>query len=218
MGIYNGSATFKRYRIYCNGKSPSVKKLSEALEPFKAAELRIDGTPKVESIGWVRPLTPVDKDLAETAGHWDASDCQVSGGMLLRVRYERRKVSASLIAMIFRQKIAEFFQSQGKPMGRIERKKLKDSIAQDLLKRTLPTVQFTDLVWKDQESELWIFSSSATSCDRILQLFNQTFCDKCDLHISSIDPASSWIEEDDSDLRLQLISRTEPAVFSRQNA
>jgi DNA recombination-dependent growth factor C len=218
MGIYTGTATCGRYRVFCNGKLPTVKKLSDALDPFKAPELRIDGNPKMESIGWVRPLTPMDKDLAETSGHWDASDCQIAGGTLLRVRYERRKVPASLLAMIFRQKLAEHTQSQGKPMGRLERKKLKDSIAQDLLKRSLPMVQFTDLVWRDQESELWIFSSSKSTCEKILQLFGQTFSDPLDLQVSPLDPASAWIEEDDSDHRLQLVTRAEPTVFARQQA
>jgi DNA recombination-dependent growth factor C len=216
MGIYNGSVSFSRYRVVLGGKSPSIKQLSELLDPFKAPKLKIDGSPKAETIGWVRPLTPQDKDLIDSDSHWDMSDCQVTGGLMLRVRYERRKVPSSLLQMLYRQKLAENTTGDSKPLGRLERQKLKESIAADLLRRTLPQIQFTDVLWRDNEQELLIFSASKTVSERILQLFAQTFGEDLNLLVSRLNAASSWIEQDDSPARLARLAKTEPTVFARQ--
>jgi DNA recombination-dependent growth factor C len=215
MGIYNGSVSFSRYRVVMGGRRPTIARLSELLDAFKAPKLKIDGTPKAETIGWVRPLTPQDKDLVDPDSHWDISDCQVTGGLMLRVRYERRKVPASLLQMLYRQKLAEGASSTGKPLGRLERQKLKESIASDLLRRTLPQVQFTDVLWRDTDQELMIFSGSKTIAERILQLFGQTFGDELDLLVSRLNATTSWIEQDDSPARLTRLAKTEPTVFAR---
>ncbi len=217
MGIYNGSVSFSRYRVFSSGKRPTIARLSELLDSFKAPKLKIDGSPKAELIGWVRPLTPQDKDLADTDSHWDISDCQVSGGLMMRVRYERRKIPASLLQMLYRQKIAEHTVANGKPMGRLERQKLKEDIASDLLRRTLPQVQFTDVLWRDDEQELLIFSGSKSVSERILQLFGQTFGDELDLLVTRLNATTSWIEHEDSVTRMSALAKTEPAVFARQN-
>jgi DNA recombination-dependent growth factor C len=136
---------------------------------------------------------------------------------MMRVRYERRKIPASLLQMLYRQKIAENTVANGKPMGRLERQKLKEDIASDLLRRTLPQVQFTDVLWRDDEQELLIFSGSKSVSERILQLFGQTFGDELDLLVTRLNATTSWIEHEDSLTRMSALAKTEPAVFARQN-
>lgn len=215
MGIYNGTVAYNRFRVISAGKKPSINRLSELLDAFKSPALKIDGTPKSELIGWVRPLTPQDPDVLGEDAHWDISDCQVTGGIMLRIRYERRKVSAGLLQMLYKQQLTNHLKSTGKNMGRVDRQKLKEQIGTDLLKRTLPQITFTDLLWKDSESELYIFSGSKAVAERSLQLFHQTFGNELDLTVVRLNTTTAWIESDESDARLDMVAKAEPSVFAR---
>ena len=215
MGIYSGTVAFNRVRIMGRGKKPTIAILSELLDNFKAPVLKIDGSPKAELIGWVRPLTPQDPEVMGEDSHWDISDCQITGGIALRARYERRKVPMSLLQMLYKQKLSDHVKSTGKNLGRADRQKLKEDIASDLLRRTLPQIQFTDVLWRDGENELYVYSGSKTVCERILQLFNQTFASELDLSLTRLNTTTAWIESDESDVRLDQIAKTEPTVFAR---
>jgi DNA recombination-dependent growth factor C len=215
MGIYSGTVAFSRFRIMGRGKKPTIARLSELLDNFKAPVVKIDGSPKSELIGWVRPLTPQDPEVMGEDSHWDISDCQITGGIMLRVRYERRKIPMSLLQMLYKQKLSDHIKSTGKNLGRTDRQKLKEDIAAELLRRTLPQIQFTDVLWRDDENELYVYSGSKSVCERILQLFNQTFASELDLSLARLSTTTAWIESDESDMRLDRITKTEPAVFAR---
>ncbi len=219
MGIYTGTVAYNRFRVIGPNKKHGIAKLSSLLDPFKSPILRIDGSPKAEIIGWVRPLTPQDAEVMGEDAHWDISDCQVSSGVMLRLRYERRKISTSLLQMLFKNELAKNHKATGKPLGRQDRLKLKEEIAATLLRRTLPQIQFVDVLWKDTEhgigTELFIFTSSKGATDRVLQLFNQTFSNELDLTLTALNTTAAWIESEDSDLRLDRIAKTEPTVFAQ---
>jgi len=216
MGIYNGTIAYTRFRILGTEGGQTISRLNALLEPFKAPTLKIESTTKPESIGWVRPLTTQEAETLGENDHWDISDCQTSGGLLLRVRYERRKVPTSLIQMIFRQRLVSHTKSTGKGPTRPERQKIKDEVMTELLRRSLPEIQFIDVLWRDSDSELYIFSSSRRMTDKILQLFNQTFADDLDLSVIKLNPAAAWLETENSDSRFKNFVKTSPTVFARQ--
>jgi hypothetical protein len=219
MGIYTGTVAFNRFRVSGTGKKHSINQLSTLLDPFKSPLLRIDGAAKAEVIGWVRPLTPQDANIMGEDAHWDISDSQVSSGIMLRLRYERRKISTSLLQMLFKNELAKNNKASGKTMGRQDRMKLKEEIASTLLRRTLPQISFVDVLWKDTDlgngTELYIFSSSTGATDRVLQLFNQTFSNELDLTLTALNTTAAWIESDESDVRLDRIAKTEPSIFAQ---
>ena len=217
MGIYNGSIAYTRFRILGTEGGHTISRLNALFEPFKAPTLKIESTTKTEAIGWVRPLTSQEPDAVGANDHWDISDCQTSGGLLLRVRYERRKVPTSLIQMIFRQKLVSHAKATGKGPNRQERQKIKDEIMTELVRRSLPEIQFIDVLWRESESELYVFSSSRKMTDKILQLFNQTFADELDLSVIRLNPAASWLETENSDSRFKNFVKTSPTVFARQS-
>lgn len=216
MGIYSGSVAFQRYLIHGGPRKYSISKLSELLDPFKADPVKLDQSPKAERLGWVRPLTPQDAETISDGDFWDVSDCVVSSGVLLRMRHERRKVPSTLLQMIYKQKLAEHQLDTGKPMNRTERQKLKQDLANELLKRTLPHITFIDALWKTEDKELYIFNSSKTMCERLLQLFGETFAQELELDVIKFSPASAWVEADDIDQRFDRLTKVEPSVFARQ--
>jgi DNA recombination-dependent growth factor C len=216
MGIYSNSVTFSRYRVIVPGKPPTIAKLSQLLDAFKAPKLSLDGLPKAESIGWTRPPAADAQDDMVYDSHWDMSDCQVSEGFMMRVRYERRRVPMSLLQMLFGQKLAEATAEKGQPLGRLERRRLKESTAAHLARRALPEVQFTDVLWRDASHELLIFSASKSGVERVVQLFVQTFGTELNMLISRLTPTTSWIDDDDSSVRLTKLAKTGPSLLARQ--
>lgn len=215
MGIYNGTVAFQRYLLVGGPRKLTISNLSDLIAPHKAPSLKLDQTVKAERLGWVRPLT---QDSAETpldSTHWDISDCVVEGGVLLRARAERRKVPSTLLQMIFRQKIAEHYQASGKQLNRNERQALKNDLTQELMRRSLPQVSFTDILWKLEDKELYIFNRSKTACERVLQLFDETFAKELKLDVVKFSATSAWVEATDIDARFNLLTKVEPTVFAR---
>jgi DNA recombination-dependent growth factor C len=215
MGIYNGTVAFQRYLLVGGPRKLTISNLSDLIAPHKAPSLKLDQTVKAERLGWVRPLT---QDSAETpldSTHWDISDCVVEGGVLLRARAERRRVPSTLLQMIFRQKIAEHYQASGKQLNRNERQALKNDLTQELMRRSLPQVSFTDILWKLEDKELYIFNRSKTACERVLQLFDETFAKELKLDVVKFSATSAWVEATDIDARFNLLTKVEPTVFAR---
>jgi DNA recombination-dependent growth factor C len=176
----------------------------------------LDESPKAERIGWVRPLTPQDPDVIGDDAHWDISDCVVGSGVMLRARFERRKVPTSLLQMLFRQKIGEHTKETGKSMPRFERQKLKQDLAESLLRRTLPHITHVDVLWRVDDQELFIFNRSKTLSEKILQLFIETFTQELGLDVIKFSATTAWLDTDETAVRLDQLAKVEPALFARQ--
>lgn len=219
MSIYNGSLAFTRYKVLGELGKATIASLSKVLTPYVAAPLTIDGPAKPEAMGWVRPLTQSDEEMVGEDSHWDMSDCHAGEAYLLRMRYERRKVPASLVQMMYKQKLRDHLQKTGKNMPRQERQEFKEKLMQDLLKRTLPLVTYTDLLWRADEHELFIFSTSKSVRQRAEQLFHQTFGKPLDLSLVRFDGTLAFLDDETADekalgQRLSRMSKMEPAVFA----
>lgn len=219
MGIYSGSLAFTRYKVLGDLGKSTIASLSKVLKPFVAPPLTIDGPAKPEAMGWVRPLTPSDEAMVGEDSHWDLSDCQVNGAYLLRLRYEKRKVPASLVQMMYKQKLRDHLKNSGKNMPRAERQEFKEKLIQDLLKRTLPQVSYTDVLWRSDEGELLIFSASKAARVRIEQMFYQTFGKPLDLSLIRFDGTLAFLDDDAADenalsLKLSRMGKMEPAIFA----
>ena len=219
MSIYNGNHAFTRYKVFGPKTKTTIASLSKLLTPYIALPLKLDGPSKLESIGWVRPISSEIDQNTEEGNHWDMSDCYVGNDFLLRARFEKRKVPQSLIQMLLKQKLNEHLLKTGKSMPKAERKQFKNDLMTGLLKRTLPVLQFTDVLWRESANELMIFTSSKSMRTRIEQLFYQTFGESLELSLVKMDGTLSYLNvEDASDSqlakRLSKIETMEPSTFA----
>src|SRR5690606_18857293 len=103
MGIASGSLSVSRYRLLGKRSRWSIAQLSELMADHQAGPIKLSGVHKEEVTGWVRPLCATEAELPE-GSDWDMSHAHLSDGYLLRLRIERRKVPASLIQAVFREK------------------------------------------------------------------------------------------------------------------
>jgi DNA recombination-dependent growth factor C len=121
--------------------------------------------------------------------------------------------------MMYKQKLRDHLKNTGKNMPRLERQEFKEKLMQELLKRTLPQVTYTDILWRADEHELMVFSSSKTVRQRVEQLFHQTFGKSLDLSLVRFDGTLAFLDDSDADekaltQRLSRMSKMEPAVFA----
>ena len=221
MGIYQGGFGLTRYRVLGSVGKQSIETLSEYVQKSLAPKIKIDGPVRQEAIGWVRPLTLSDEETVSEDSHWDFSDCQVDDGYLLRVRFEMRKVPSSLIQTLYRTKIRDHLQKTGKAMPRKDRQEYKQSLVQDLTKRCLPIIQFTDAYWRIDQNELHVYSTSVKERERFETLFLKTFGTGLGIQLFKLSGPQVFLDPRNNastklSKQVNILSKLEPSVFAAQ--
>ncbi len=195
MGIQNGSISLCRYRLLGGGRRFSLAKLSELIEPHKAGPVKLSGVFKEDLAGWVRPVG-LDKVELPLDASWDLTQCQLDDGFLLRMRIEKRKVPATLHALLFKQKMGEHEQKAGKLPPPRERRDVKDQMKRDLMAKALPTIAHVDGFWRDKESELTLFATGKKQRELFEALFSASFAGPLELSLVRMDPPLTGLGED----------------------
>lgn len=140
------------FRIAHDWQAPSLAALEDALQTRRFAPC----APKQEeSIGWSHPR-PVDHSpLVESIG----------GQWLFKLMLERKKVPAAVIKAEVEARCKAIEESEGRVVGRKERKGMKDDVYFDMLPRVFPK-RGACLVWLDPVNRtLAVATASAKMAD-----------------------------------------------------
>ena len=219
MGIQSGSISLCRFKVLGHTKGLGIKTLSERLEPFILHKIDLKSTPKEEVMGWVRPQGIDKLDLPPEA-HWDMSHAALEDGFLPRMRIEKRKVPASLLAAILRQRLAEEQQRSEKKLTRQDKGALKEAVHKDLMARALPVLSFVDAYWKHASGDLMLFSNGKSVRGQFETLFMATFGKPLDLSLLPIDPpllgmgAKPWQDTDEASDFVGRLAMAVPVSFA----
>ena len=215
MGIQGGSLSLCRYRLLGGASRPNkLSELNSLLEPYKAEPLLLQGKGKEEEYGWVRPVG-LDNLNPPPEASWDLSHAQLDDGFLLRMRLLRRKVPASLLQLVYRQRFFAHEEKTGRAPPPKERRNLRDSIKIELLERALPTIAHVDAFWRDRDGELLVFSVSKKSTEIFERLFTTSFAGPLGLTLVRIEPpllGLSLAALDDKDATAETIGRLSAAA------
>lgn len=209
MGIASGSLSVCRYRLIGKRGRWSMAQLSEFLTDHRAGAIKLSGVHQEEITGWVRPLTAADTELPEDAD-WDMSHARLSDGYLLRLRSERRKVPASLIQAIYRERFLKEQRRTGKTMGPRERRALRDETKTELMGKALPTLSHLDAYWRDRAGEVLLFATSKGQRQRFEKAFEATFANQLGLTMVSVTPPLAGLTREvflDADVATETLSR-----------
>lgn len=153
----------------------------------------IDGMPDFSSIrrNAFRPLED-DSDIEVSAG-WvniaNSSDFSffstnnvLSGEdyVFLSLRVDKKKVPAQALNDHYREALKRLRDSAGTSeeatvLSTQQKKDLKESVRQNLLRRTLPTSKSYDVVWCVKENKVFFSATSEKVICMFLDLFNSTF-------------------------------------------
>jgi len=221
LAIQQGSIALSRYLLIGDGSRPKLSDMSERLGLYQAEPVVLDGVKKEEQCGWVRPvgIDGVKVDLPPDHP-WDLHDCRVADGVLLRLRIERRKVPATLLQVVYKQRFFAISQKTGKTPGPKERRDLRDEVKAELMSRALPTLSYVDAFWRDQAGEVMLFSSSKKARALFEGLFRSTFADHIGAQLVAMEPllmGMSAADLADSRVASEAVSRLSlatPVIFA----
>lgn len=191
LGLFSGSVAVTYYHVAAAKKiERRLSVLAECMAAFRGEEILIQGAVRERDVAWVRPPVVASRDeLVAEDGDWDLGECQVQGGLVLRMRVDRRLVPRNLSDRVFRQRFVDRLErAKGRALSRTERRELRAEVTHDLLAKALPTLSYVDAFWSAEGSRLLLFSSSQGMRDCFQELFNKTFGQKLDMTLVRILP------------------------------
>lgn len=159
MGFLKGSQTFTIYRT----TQPAPKDALDMLL-HHAHQPRPDARTKEPNLGWVA----IDDDT-------HAPDLPHFGDALaFACRIDRKRVPARALKLAVQARQREVMQERGvERLGKNHKQEIAEAVEEDLLSRALPTITTVDVLWTN--SEVYVFTPSATTADLVRALFLDTF-------------------------------------------
>lgn len=222
LGLFHGSFSVSRYRVLGRKTRLTVSELNSSFHAYMAQPLAIQGQYRELGYGWVLPDNPELEDR-EPDSAWDISDCLYEEGILLRLRIERRSVPAALLQELVRQRLAaaKKWQNDSEEPERVMRKQILDEVKEDLLRQSLPAIQFVEAFWKDQDDCIYLFSQSKMAREAFEDLFHKSFGQAHNLSLFRLLPPLLGVEIDSqsaSPTLIDTIKKTLPiSSQSREN-
>lgn len=164
------------------GSIKNFDKMNKRMKHFQGGPIDLsngesDQLKAEEMVSWVLPPgLDVEEERTALGAGWDLRDLVVEGGLLLRMRIERRKVPSELVQQIVRSRLYQLRQDRA--VGRQEQKEIREQVKRDLLKQCLPVISYLDGYWKEDRKELVLFSNGKKNCELFCNLFLESFGEK----------------------------------------
>lgn len=176
MSLQQGSFSITRYRVLGRKKRLSLSELNQNIHGFKAPPITLQKAARELSSGWVLPENPELDRGADDGQDWDLSDCLFEEGLLLRLRIDRKTVSAQLQQALMKQRWRETrVHESGPEPARVQKKQIQEEVKEELLELSLPSISYVEAFWKDQEDVVYLFSQSKMARECFEELFRHTF-------------------------------------------
>ncbi len=192
------SLSITRYKVF----GPPLNSLStgdfdKCLQKYMAPPFVLKPESREEiSYGWQHPESE-EEISAESIGKpsvWDTSLCQIPGAFRMKIRVEFKKIPASLLNLVYKNKIKELSletDSAGAPKSKfvkLNKKEIREEIKQELFSRALPELKFIEVVWYHNRDEIVIDTTAKKYCEIFENLFFHTFHKGLKLEIIKIIP------------------------------
>lgn len=164
MPPFRKSGSFVRF--FVDGELPAIES-DEFLVGLAQQRFRtIEGAASEEtSAGWVCPSDPSGDDFLR-------EEIACDEFARLRIRVDKKKVPPVWLRIYMD---AEIKARGGKKPSARERKEIKEDVADKLLPRLLPSVQFLDVLYSPRERIVYLFSTAQSARETCQKLFHQSF-------------------------------------------
>jgi len=137
------------------------QQLHEKLEGRKA---RACGQMEMACQGWAQPLGH--------AGHMLVHE--TNGNLMLCLRREDKVLPTSLVNEEVAERVFQIEQEAGRPVGRKEKKDLKDTVLQELLPKALVRASHTYACIMPKEGWLIVNAGSANKAEELIEVLRKT--------------------------------------------
>jgi hypothetical protein len=159
MSLLKGSQTFTIYRV----TEPAPKDAQDRLI-HRAHRPNPGARTKEPVFGWVA----IDDDThVPDSPHFGEA-------LAFACRIDRKRVPGRALKIAVEANQREVMKERGlERLGKNHKREIAEAVEEDLLQRVLPTITTVDVLWTG--SEVYVFTSSATTADLVRGLFFDTF-------------------------------------------
>jgi hypothetical protein len=177
MGALKGSISVRRYAVLDPLPPEPRKRFTKGARAH--AFTPIDPKGEIDqSAGWVSILDGEDADL-----HPEKLFYVAAGGEQLRItlRIDVLKPPPSEVRRQVNARARVLEAKEGRPATRRERRALKDEVARELRRRTLPRARTVDCVWDLDGRRLYLWSHAKRVNETFVDLFAKSFAVRIDV-------------------------------------
>ncbi len=164
MPPFRKSGSFVRFYVEGDLPRPESPEFLAALAKRRFRTIE-NAASEESSFGWVCPSDPSGDNFLREEICCDPY-------ARLRIRVDKKKIPAAWLRIYLD---AEVKARGGKRLTAKERKEAKEDIADKLLPRVLPSVQFLDVLYDPNRRAAYLFSSSQAAKECCALLFYETF-------------------------------------------
>jgi hypothetical protein len=184
MSIGAGSLALSRLQVLAVPGQWKPRDIVARLREHAIVPIGVDDATE-ESMGWCHPHTG-EPDFE------DAADWLVGDSLIFGLRMDSKKVPGTLYRLQLRQLMGALQETRGdrgtksdqdgggslrdrRDSSRRLRERAKERVKLELLKRTLPNIRLTEVVWQLQTNEIWLISASPAVFQAFDACFVRTF-------------------------------------------
>lgn len=187
MSFSSGSFALRRFAVLASPLELTRERILAGLKKQRVRPLDLDALSE-ESVGWCHPSSgdAVIEDSSETV---------FGDTIYFGMRRDVKKVPATLMKLQLRSALEQLKKEaggSGAKIGKKVRDAVKDQLRAQLLKRTLPAITLTEVLWHADSGEIWLMSGS----EKTFELFEKLFLETFEKPLVALKPGTLGIEFD----------------------
>jgi len=167
MGLLSAVGSISRYRVKGKIRGKVIETIGEGLEKNKITE--IDGSPMEKAVGWTSLENPYLPDFK-------GSSFLMGTYFVFSMRIDKKMIPPKIINKHYHAHLTKKMKESGREhLSRNEKKIIKDHVKSVLNLRMPATPNIYDLLWNDEKSSLWFFSTLKSANEELESLFSKSF-------------------------------------------
>lgn len=167
MGLINGSATYKRFRVTDELPKGFHDKLVNGLRRYAFREIDPKSNSE-QSVGWVNATDPFDTDLSTDKiliGDW----------IMLGIRWDRKSVPTLLLKSKIAEKIRlTLAERRIRKLSREEITQIRQVVKDSLLATVAPSTTVFEVLWNIRTNIVYLSTHASRVADYFVDLFEET--------------------------------------------
>ncbi len=167
MGLLSASISLARYCVEGELSKPILKTLADALK--KNAIMEIDNDIAEKTAGWTSFHTPYIPDFS-------GSSFSIGTYMVFSMRIDKKSLPSKVVNKHYTMEMAQTLAKSGRSfLTREEKKMIKETVTNKLLRQIPATPNIYDIVWDYEGRRLMFFSNLKSANEAFETLFSQSF-------------------------------------------
>jgi len=167
MGLINGTATYRKFRVVDALPKGFHEKLLLGLRRNAFREIDPKSNPE-QSVGWVNATDPFDTDLS-------LEKIIVGDAVLLGIRWDRKSIPALILKARTAEKIrAVLAERRLRKLSREEIAQIRQTVKEAILASVSPSTAIYEVLWNAKTRIVCLSTHATRVADYFVDLFEET--------------------------------------------